>query len=104
VRQLSHKLLDRSYRDRSAIDQFYRSGTSVGANIREARYAESAKDLVHKLKIAEKELAEFYYWLGLLTTEPMMITDIAGELLNLANQIGKLLTASIITLKQKHKL
>jgi hypothetical protein len=34
-----------------------------------------------------------------------MITDIeAGELLNLANQIGKLLTASIITLKQKHKL
>jgi len=43
--------------------QVLRSGTSVGANVREAQSAESAKDFLHKMKIAAKEAEETEYWL-----------------------------------------
>ena len=43
--------------------QLLRSGTSIGANIREAQGAESKADFIHKLKIAAKEAEETEYWL-----------------------------------------
>ena len=43
--------------------QFLRSGTSIGANVREAQNAESKIDFIHKLKIAAKEADETEYWL-----------------------------------------
>ena len=43
--------------------QLLRSGTSIGANIREAQNAESNQDFIHKLKIAAKEADETEYWL-----------------------------------------
>ncbi|MBL0182848.1 MAG: four helix bundle protein [Chitinophagaceae bacterium] len=43
--------------------QLFRSGTSIGANVREAQNAESKADFVHKLKIAAKEADETEYWL-----------------------------------------
>ena len=45
--------------------QIFRSGTSIGANIREAQNAESKADFIHKVKIAAKELEETKYWLTL---------------------------------------
>jgi len=45
--------------------QLLRSGTSIGANIHEAQSAESRKDFIHKLKIADKEANEVEYWLTL---------------------------------------
>lgn len=45
--------------------QVLRSGTSIGANVKEAQNAESKKDFVHKLKIALKEADELEYWLFL---------------------------------------
>lgn len=45
--------------------QFFKSGTSIGANIREAQNAESSADFIHKFKIAAKEADECYYWLEL---------------------------------------
>ena len=44
-------------------NQILRSGTSIGANIREAQNAQSAKDFLHKVKIAAKEAEETEYWL-----------------------------------------
>ncbi len=44
-------------------NQLFRSGTSVGANIREAQSAESKADFIHKVKIADKEANETEYWL-----------------------------------------
>ncbi len=44
-------------------NQLFRSGTSVGANIREAQNAESKNDFIHKMKIAAKEADETEYWL-----------------------------------------
>lgn len=45
--------------------QIFRSGTSIGANIREAQNAESKRDFIHKFKISAKEADELEYWLKL---------------------------------------
>jgi four helix bundle protein len=45
--------------------QIFRSGTSIGANIRESQNAESKADFIHKFKIAAKEADEIEYWLNL---------------------------------------
>ncbi len=49
----------------SLAKQLLKSGTSVGANIKEAQFGESKNDFIHKLKIAEKEAEETEYWLML---------------------------------------
>lgn len=50
--------------------QLLRSGTSVGAMVREAEHAESKTDFKHKLSIAQKEINESLYWLELLKRKP----------------------------------
>ena len=47
-------------------NQLLKSGTSIGANCKEAQNAESKSDFIHKIKIALKELEEAEYWLSLL--------------------------------------
>lgn len=49
----------------SVANQILRSGTSIGANVKESQNAESTKDFIHKLKIALKEADELEYWLFL---------------------------------------
>ena len=46
-------------------NQLLRSGTSIGANVREAQNAESQQDFIHKFKIAAKEAEETMYWLDI---------------------------------------
>ena len=48
------------------INQLLRSGTSIGANIHEAQYAQGTKDFISKLEIAQKECFETEYWLDIL--------------------------------------
>ena len=48
------------------INQLLRSGTSIGANVHEAQYAQGTKDFISKLEIAQKECYETEYWLELL--------------------------------------
>jgi four helix bundle protein len=72
--------------------QLIRSGTSVGANIREAQRAESKKDFKHKLKIALKEADETKYWLELIHSE---ITAVDKTIFELNEEIVKLLVAII---------
>jgi len=47
----------------SLANQLFKSGTSIGANVREAQNAESKNDFIHKMKIAAKEADETEYWL-----------------------------------------
>jgi four helix bundle protein len=54
-----------SKRKFNLANQLFRSGTSIGANIREAQNAESKADFIHKFKIAAKEADETHYWLSL---------------------------------------
>ena len=60
VRQL------KEHRETIISNQIGRSGTSIGANVREAQYAQGKKDFISKLEIALKEASETGYWLELL--------------------------------------
>lgn len=60
------RFLKREKREFEIAKQIIRSGTSIGANIAEAQYAESNSDFVHKLRLALKESSETHYWLELL--------------------------------------
>lgn len=81
--------------------QVLRSGTSVGAMVREAEHAESKPDFIHKLAIAQKEINETLYWLELLfKTE--YINQIEYNALNQdATELFKLLTSIIKTSKSR---
>jgi four helix bundle protein len=74
--------------------QLIRSGTSIGANYREADGAESKKDFIHKIKIAKKEAKETLYWLGIIyegfkIDDPELIVLI-GECKELVRILGKI--------------
>lgn len=81
--------------------QLLRSGTSVGANIREAKNAESTNDFIHKLGIAQKECDETLYWLELLSVTGFLDDNIFKIVTNEADQILKMIKSSILTTKQK---
>lgn len=53
-------------------NQLFRSGTSIGANVREAQNEESKADFIHKMKIAAKETNESIYWLELCAEIPQV--------------------------------
>ena len=79
--------------------QVLRSGTSVGALLREAEHAESKADFVHKLAIAQKEINETIYWLELMCeTEYILAKEFDSINLN-AVEILKMITTSIKTAK-----
>ena len=80
------------------INQFLRSGTSVGANVREAFYAHGKADFVAKLHIALKECSETEYWVELLI-ESGYYKDKA--ILEQCVEVKRILIASINTAKEK---
>ena len=57
------------------INQLTKSGTSIGANYREANRAESKKDFIHKIGIVEKEASETVYWMELLAESNLLTKD-----------------------------
>jgi four helix bundle protein len=61
--------------------QLLRSGTSVGANYREAQRAESRDDFIHKIAISSKEAAETEYWLELISQTTQLASNDADKLL-----------------------
>lgn len=84
-------------------DQIQRSGTSIGANHREAICAESENDFVHKLTIAQKECNETMYWLELLQATGYITDEQFNDLYADAKALMRMLSASIITIKNKKK-
>ena len=81
--------------------QILRSGTSVGAMVREAEHSESKANFIHKLAIAQKEINETIYWLELLK-ETEYFSNNEFESINAdAVEIIKILTSSIKTAKSK---
>ena len=82
-------------------NQILRSGTAVGALYREAEHAESRVDFIHKLAIAQKECNETLYWLELMNKTGYISEKEYESIRNDAEELLKLLTASIKTVKQK---
>lgn len=83
--------------------QLLRSGTSVGALVREAQNAESKADFIHKLGIAQKECDETIYWLELLKETEYISKNEFDSLNDDSTQILKIIKSSILTVKQKIK-
>lgn len=82
--------------------QLLRSGTSVGAMVREAEHSESTNDFVHKLSIAQKEINEVLYWLELLFATEYINKTEYESINNDAVEIIKIITRILKTTKEKN--
>ena len=80
--------------------QILRSGTSIGANIRESKNAESSSDYVHKLSIALKEADETQYWLEVLSQSNIIEENEYSSMNNDVKELIALLTSIIKNKKQ----
>ena len=81
-------------------NQIGRSGTSIGANIREAQYAHGKADFIAKLQIALKEANETGYWLELLLKTNYISENEFKELDKICTSLRAMLVASINTAKE----
>ena len=83
------------------INQLLRCGTSVGANVHEAQYAQGTKDFISKFEIALKECNESEYWLELLCeTDSITKTDF-DDFQRKCVELRRMLVSSVTTLKNK---
>lgn len=80
--------------------QLLRSGTSIGANIREAQNAQSKADFIYKLSISQKECDETMYWLELLQATEFLSEEEYKTVYIEAQELLKMLRSSIITTKK----
>ena len=96
-----HKELVYKKKEYQIADQIKRSGTSIGALLCEAKFAESNADFVHKMKIALKECHETNYWLTLLRkigyVEDKQFEDLDSQ----NTELRKMLIASINKVRDK---
>ena len=80
--------------------QLLRSGTSIGANVREGLYAQSRKDFISKLNIALKEAGETDYWLDVIHSADYFTDDEFASLKSDNDELIKLLTSIIKKTKE----
>lgn len=94
-----YKFLKKQYSEYVVSQQVLKSGTSIGALIREAEFAESRKDFMHKLYIGLKEANESMYWLELLYATEYIDQKMFESLHEDASGLLKMLVASVKTIK-----
>ena len=96
---LFYEEYSKTKKDTTIAKQLLRSATSVGANINEAIYGNSKADFISKLHIALKETGESIYWLMLLKRTNLIDYNF-DDLLSLAEEIKRMLIASLNTAKE----
>ncbi|NEP09985.1 MAG: four helix bundle protein [Symploca sp. SIO2C1] len=84
--------------------QFLRSGTSIGANCSEAKYAQSTQDFIHKYSIALKEASETLYWIKIMIKSEVVSKSRFKSMIEENERIIKILTTSIKKLKENNQL
>ena len=97
----AYKYLTTEQKEFVLSKQLLRSGTSIGANSREAIYAQSVDDFIHKLSISLKEASETAYWLELLHDANYITDESFESIYTDCTEIIKLLTAIIIKKKKE---
>lgn len=85
-------------------NQLLRAASSIGANIYEAKYAQSNADFIHKMEIALKECHETEYWIELLFHVNTIDKEVYGSLQKKCGTIRRKLIASIKTVKSKYNI
>ena len=96
-----YKYLDANHRIGVISKQILKSGTSIGANIREAFYAHGKADFIAKLQIALKECYETSYWLDIMKDSGFITQECFNELNGDCCKLRRILSASIKTAKNK---
>ena len=96
-----YKFLKKNFSEYDLSQQLLRSGTGVGALVREAEHAESRKDFLHKLNIGLKEANECVYWLDLLYATEYINKRMYESLSKDAIELLKMLISSVRTMKRK---
>lgn len=91
-----------THRESVLTNQLLRSGTSIGANLHEAQYAQGTKDFISKLEIAQKECFETEYWLELLFDTGYIPETQYHALQNACGSIRRMLVSSLTTEKSRN--
>ena len=97
----AYKYLVKEKKEHVLSKQLLRSGTAIGALVREAEYAQSKSDFVSKMSIALKEANETDYWILLLRDSEYMNEAISQSLRDDCSELLRLLIASVKTAKNK---
>ena len=96
---LCRKLKDEKV-ESALVGQLLKSGTSVGANVFEAQYAQGPKDFISKLEISLKECNESDYWLTLLYETDSLPKDEYETFHKFCSELRRMLVSSVRTMKQ----
>ena len=96
--------LQNTYHDHVISRQILKSGTSIGANMRESQNAQSIDDFISKLSISLKEANETHYWLELLYRARKINEDYYTSMTHDLEEITAILVSSIKTSKNNKKL
>ena len=83
------------------INQLLKSGTSVGANVHEAQYAQGTKDFISKFEIALKECNESEYWLELLYETNSISDNEFNKMQSACIELRRMLVSTVTTIKSK---
>ncbi len=97
---LCRKIKNR-YKEAVLVNQLLRCGTSIGANIYEAQYAQSTNDFISKLEIAQKECHETQYWLIILFETGCLEEEDYNHFFSECCTILRMLSSSVKTVKEK---
>ena len=97
------KEIKQNHRESVLTNQLLRSGTSIGANIHEAQYAQGTADFISKLEIDLKECHETAYWLELLYETNYLDQEKFKTLKNDCGAIRRMLISSCTTTKENQK-
>lgn len=92
---------DAEYKEYVQSKQIYRSGTSIGANVRESKHAQSEADFLSKMSIAYKEADETAFWLNLLHDNGYLDDKQFDSLNKDIDRILKILSSIVKTMKEK---
>ena len=98
-----YRLLSSEKKEFVMSRQLLRSGTSIGANIAEAQYAQSKADFLSKMTIALKEASETLYWLQLLNEAGFILREDFDSLERLNSSLIARLISSVKTVKKNIK-
>ena len=101
------RVMARNFDCRVIADQLIRSGTSVGANMREADSASSLKDFINKVTIAKKEMQETDYWLKIIKGADLLSQETSKEelahLMDESDQLVRIIGAILAKTKANNK-
>ena len=95
------KIIKETKKESVLTNQLLRSGTSVGANIHESKYAHGTADFIAKMQIALKECYESEYWLEILNRTGYITDNEYKKLKNDCGTIRRMLISSVNTIKNK---